>query len=205
MAVSPAKAVSNSMQYTRGFVGLCLVFVRTCYGIAAKYPSAAEAWKNAKKRHTTNKTAHIPTGAPVFFSVPGNKYGHVALYLGGGKFRTNWSAKGTVITANLNHPVFNTMKMLGWTEDLNGVTIKGLVAGNGSDSLKHGSSGKRVLNLQKGMNKAFPAYANFAGDGKYGDYTVKVVKEFQRRTGLVQDGVAGPQTIAELAKYGVHV
>ena len=118
------QAVAKSLTINSGYKGLCLVFVRTCYGINAKYPSAAEAWKNAKNKHVTQSLADAPVGAPVFFSVPGNKYGHVAIYLGGGNFRTNYSARGTVITAKLGDPVFRTMKMLGWTEDLNGVDIK---------------------------------------------------------------------------------
>ena len=209
MANTPAKAIAKSKTITKGYVGLCLMFVRVCFGIGAKWPSAASAWANAKKRHLTTSTKNIPVGAPVFFDIPTNKYGHVAVYLGAGKFRTNWSARGTVITATLDHAAFRTMKMLGWSEDLNGVTIPGLkpIASGGSSSgdLKLGSSGSRVLKLQKEMNRVFPSYANFAGDGKYGPYNVSVMKEFQRRTGLVEDGITGNITIRELAKHGVKL
>lgn len=69
--------------------------------------------------------------------------------------------------------------------------------------LSKGCSGSDVLALQKGMNKAFPSYAKFKVDGKFGDYTVKIVKEFQRRTGLKADGVIGENTRAKLAQFGV--
>lgn len=66
---------------------------------------------------------------------------------------------------------------------------------------------KRVKKLQAGLNKAFPAYANFAGngDGKFGPYTAQVVKEFQRRSGLKPDGVVGPTTIKALRKHGINL
>lgn len=204
MANTPTEAIAKAKSISRGYIGLCLMFVRICFGIDAKYPSAADAWANAKYKHRTTNIGGIPTGAPVFFSIPGNKYGHVAVYLGGGKFRTNYSARGTVVTASLSDNVFNTMKMLGWTEDINGVKIPGLTS-TGDKGLKPGDSGARVLKLQQEMNKAFPSYSKFDGDGKYGPYTVSVVTEFQHRTGLHEDGIAGPKTIAELAKHGVNI
>ena len=118
------QAVKKALGIKAGYKGLCLVFVRTCYGINAMYPSAAAAWKNASDKHATKDLADVPTGAPVFFSVPSNPYDHVAIYLGGGNFRTNYSARGTVITARLGDPVFRTMTMLGWAGDLNGVKLK---------------------------------------------------------------------------------
>lgn len=209
MANTPAQAIKKSKTITTGYAGLCLKFVRICYGIANKYLSASDAWAEAKLKHLTQSTKDIPVGAPVFFHIPSNKYGHVALYLGDGKFRTNWSARGTVITASLDHAVFRTMKMLGWSEDLNGVTIKGLTASKPtpapSTGLKPGDSGARVLKLQKEMNRVFPTYSKFEGDGKYGPYTESVVKEFQHRSGLFEDGIAGPKTIAELAKHGIKL
>lgn len=142
-----AQAIAWSKTQKSGFKGLCLVFVRSCYGIDVLFPSAAAAWAGAKKKHHTNSLANVPVGAPVFFHIPTNAYGHVALYLGGGLFRTNYSAKGTVITAGLDHAVFRGMTMLGWSEDLNGVTIDELteaaeVKPSGKPSKPSGSSGK---------------------------------------------------------------
>ncbi|MFC0708825.1 N-acetylmuramidase domain-containing protein [Azorhizophilus paspali] len=53
-----------------------------------------------------------------------------------------------------------------------------------------------VLLLQKQLN------AQGAGlylDGHYGEATTKAVQAFQRRAGLVSDGIAGPKTLAALA------
>lgn len=63
----------------------------------------------------------------------------------------------------------------------------------------------KVKRLQAGLNRVFPAYAKFAGngDGDYGKYTEDVVKEFQRRSGLKADGVVGKDTINKLAANGI--
>lgn len=64
-----------------------------------------------------------------------------------------------------------------------------------------------VKRLQAGMNRVFPAYSKFAGngDGDFGAYTKKVVQEFQRRSGLKDDGVVGADTKKKLAAAGVKV
>ena len=201
MANSPTTAIAKSKKIVKGFSGLCLQFVRTCYGIPAKYPSAASAWANAKKRHKTSSLSDVPVGAPVFFSAA-TPYGHVAIYLGGGKFRTNYSAKGTVITASLSDPVFAGMKMLGWTEDLNGVTIKFEKSGNTNGVL---DTPAKVGAWQKSMNKVFPSYSDFAVDNSYDDYSKKVTREFQRRVGLKQTGNVDFATAREMRKFGVNV
>ena len=66
-----------------------------------------------------------------------------------------------------------------------------------------GSSGSKVKNLQKALNRVFPSYSKLVVDGIYGALTAAVVREFQRRAGLVVDGIVGPLTIAALKKYGV--
>lgn len=202
MANSPAQAVKKANSISRGYKGLCLVFVRTCYGINAKYPSAASAWANAKIKHHTSSLSDVPIGAPVYFSSSYTVYGHVAVYLGNGKFRTNYSAKGTVITAKLGDPVFGGMKMLGWTEDINGVTIKFEKAGKTNGVL---DTPAKVGAWQKSMNKVFPSYSNFNVDNDYGPYSEKVTREFQKRTGLRVDGILGQITAREMRKFGVTV
>ena len=69
------------------------------------------------------------------------------------------------------------------------------------------NSAARVKKLQAGLNRVFPAYSKFAGngDGKFGPYTTKVVKEFQRRSGLKADGVVGPDTVKKLKANGINL
>lgn len=61
-------------------------------------------------------------------------------------------------------------------------------------TLKVGVSGDDVRRLQKFLKSNYPAYADhLAVDGQFGNQTANVVKEWQRRSGLVADGVVGAQ------------
>lgn len=80
-----------------------------------------------------------------------------------------------------------------------------------SGVLKIGSKGTAVLRLQQFLVKNFPAYRNSVGymprvmlavDGDYGKQTAAWVREFQRRTGLSQDGIVGTKTLAKMKQYG---
>lgn len=70
-------------------------------------------------------------------------------------------------------------------------------------NLKRGSKGRRVRRLQRGLNRAFPAYSSLVVDGIFGKATGSVVREFQRRSGLAADGIVGPRTRRHLAGYGI--
>ena len=67
---------------------------------------------------------------------------------------------------------------------------QGPTASAASKSLKKGSRGKRVRQLQRALG--IPA------DGIFGKGTKRAVKRYQRRHGLVVDGIAGSQTLAAL-------
>jgi hypothetical protein len=69
--------------------------------------------------------------------------------------------------------------------------------------LQQGSVGPAVTLLQQFLKRAFAAYAGgLVTDGDFGPRTTLAVQEFQRRTGLTPDGIVGPVTARELAKYG---
>lgn len=69
---------------------------------------------------------------------------------------------------------------------------------SGRPTLKEGSTGQAVTDLQAFLNRAYPAYSKLAVDGAFGPKTTAVVKEFQRRSGLAVDGIVGAQTWAKL-------
>ena len=71
--------------------------------------------------------------------------------------------------------------------------------------LRQGATGDRVRMLQRGLNETFPAYSKLATDSSFGPATERVVREFQRRSGLAVDGTVGPRTQAALAKRGVRL
>jgi hypothetical protein len=64
--------------------------------------------------------------------------------------------------------------------------------------LQLGSKGRKVLVLQKRLNRDFPVFSHLVEDGDFGEQTERVVIDFQRASGLVADGIAGPATLSKL-------
>lgn len=69
---------------------------------------------------------------------------------------------------------------------------------SGRPTVKQGSTGQAVKDLQARLNRDYSAYSRLTVDGDFGPSTNAVVREFQRRAGLVQDGIVGPKTWAKL-------
>ncbi len=65
--------------------------------------------------------------------------------------------------------------------------------------IRHGHRGQAVRQLQQQLNRAG---AELYVDGHFGDATEAAVRAYQRRVGLVADGIAGPKTLATLAGTG---
>lgn len=91
-------------------------------------------------------------------------------------------------------------------------TLKVAVASTGGHTLQVGSTGTMVKALQAGLRRVFPAYRYKIAlhnrrlirvDSQFGAETDAWVREFQRRVGIDDDGVVGPITVRELAKYGI--
>lgn len=65
------------------FSGMCERFVRTCFGFAARYPSARQAWEATTRR----RSGEAPAGVPVFWDITtgvNKDFDHVAISVGGG-------------------------------------------------------------------------------------------------------------------------
>lgn len=67
-------------------------------------------------------------------------------------------------------------------------------------TLRKGSNGSAVKELQELLLKHGYELPNYGADGDYGKETVDAVKKFQRANGLFVDGVTGVQTWAVLRK-----
>ncbi|WP_028628045.1 N-acetylmuramidase domain-containing protein [Metapseudomonas resinovorans] len=65
--------------------------------------------------------------------------------------------------------------------------------------IRHGHRGQNVRQLQQQLNRAG---AELYVDGHFGDATEAAVRAYQRRVGLVADGIAGPKTLATLSGAG---
>lgn len=106
-----------------GLGGLCLKYTRQAHNAPPKYGYARLAWQKAKKRHKTSSWKQIPAGVPIFMDKPGSKYGHVALYAGGGKMYTTRASTNRTHLDPVDLWISWGWRLLGWTEDLNGVVV----------------------------------------------------------------------------------
>lgn len=101
--------------------GWCLVFVRRCFNVGAKYGSAEQAYLRADFKHGTGGTP--PLGVPIWWTNGGD--GHVAISTGDGScYSTDIKRHGKVDKVAIS---FITRKWgqnyRGWSEDINGVRI----------------------------------------------------------------------------------
>ena len=86
-------------------------------------------------------------------------------------------------------------------------TVKKTASGGGSSVKVYGTkyinNDPVVGRIAAFLRKNYPSYTPAAALGNYfGPNLTKAVKEFQRRTGLEQDGNVGPITMAKLKSYG---
>lgn len=69
---------------------------------------------------------------------------------------------------------------------------------SGIDFIDFGDVSDKVKVVQQRLNRDYPLYSKLDPDGVFGAQTLYVVKEFQRRSGLVVDGIVGPATLVAL-------
>lgn len=215
MARTLAQALNYANSVSTGYGGLCLQFVRTCFGVGAKYPSAIAAWNGAQYKHQTSSTSGIPVGAPIFFA--GSKYGHVAVYAGNGNMRTTNSATNRIHTMTVASWVRAGYHLLGWTEDINGVRIYG-GGGNSEQSaggLKvdgvWGAETTKALQRVLGtpvdgvISEQYPhpqiTAITSVGWKKSNPQGSQMVYRLQQKIGVHADGLLGPNTIKALQRY----
>lgn len=67
-----------------------------------------------------------------------------------------------------------------------------------ADGLLLGSNGPAVEALQNRLNRDYPDFSRLDVDGRFGPATEAALRQFQRRVGLPDDGVANPRTLAAL-------
>ena len=107
MAVKTANAAiayakGQSSKPSKNWNNLCLQFVRTCFGVAAKHPNAKKAWEATTKKHKTTNASSIPAGVPVWFKTSTVNW-HVAISTGNGNcYSTDVGGRGKVGLITIN-------------------------------------------------------------------------------------------------------
>lgn len=106
--------------------GMCLQWSRTRADIAALFPDAATAWRNAFHRHKGDRDP--PRGAMVYWLGGSHGYGHIAVSVGGGRVRsTDAAGAGNVATVALSWPEDHWgLPYAGWADNVNDVRIPGV-------------------------------------------------------------------------------
>jgi hypothetical protein len=127
MVFTAETTARNAEKDATNGVGMCLQQCRIWAGINAKYPDASTAWRNANNRHLGDRSG-VPRGAAAYWTGGSKGYGHIAISLGNGQFRsTDANGAGRCATRTLawfdaNWP---SLKYAGWADNINEVTIPG--------------------------------------------------------------------------------
>jgi len=99
-----------------------------------------------------------------------------------------------------------TLRKGGWRDfiaKVEGVKVEKVKSETGtaklkSSLLKRGDKGHAVKDFQMKLIKAGEKLPKFGADGHFGDETYRAVTSFQKRHGLVVDGIVGPKTRAKM-------
>jgi|SRR5690242_725377 len=107
---------------TSGWSGMCLRFVRSCFGVDPLYPDAKTAWLQADRKHREPDVRKWPRGHAGFFEV--GEHWHVVLTLGTDEhacISNDTQGDDQVHRARLTQfaPAWGAVP-LGYTDDING-------------------------------------------------------------------------------------
>jgi len=151
--------------------------------------------------------APILAGTAVFVHPSGNsKRTHIGLYIGNGTVIEAASTQKGVITSQVTDK-----KWVEWGE-LKGIDYSGAPQPEpGPDpeptptpvthpTLRKGSKGEAVREMQTLLLKAGEVLPKYGVDGSFGNETLMALKNFQKKNGLAQDGICGPLTWGKLTE-----
>ena len=214
------QATSPSMDW----FGLCLVFTRSAFNVAAKHPDAATAWGKAKFKHSTADTP--PLGVPVWWTGGGSGFGHVVVSAGGGFcWSSDIKRRGKVDKV----PISSIsrawgLKYQGWTEDLNGVqvfspatpSLPAVALANVREAFERdftrpqgdGLHERDTLRVEQALLAEGLLVQQFASNGYAGTLSRSAYAKWQKRSGVGGpfDGIPGLASLTRLGqKHGFRV
>lgn len=192
--------------------GWCLMNCRLGYGIEkGTYPNAEADMEAQRRNGTLHPMSEIPhnCAVPVYLDTA-SKYEHVVV-----------DDKGLIWSDGKRLSSLDGFRIFGWGELCDGVRVveyvkdptptptpTGFLPAKGY--WKNGDNDARIAKLCRFYADNFYGYycktrraAHYLLDGPvFGPNCEKWTKSFQRRTGLVADGMVGPKTYAKLKQYG---
>jgi hypothetical protein len=217
-SVSLAKAKAESKLSKAYQAGLCLQHVNNWLNTPHLGGDAATSWAHAKHKHTDSNP---PAGAPVFWTGGSSGHGHIALSEGGGKIsttdypRTGHTGTGVSIHMPKDHW---GLHYAGWSEDLNGVSIPGLVTEPTVDPIftkklgskvAPGGHDPQVADLQRllvlagfGPISGTPPYTPFYG-GNTEEAVARYLAKYPAYASRAHDVAIGPKGYANLQKLAL--
>ena len=215
------RQVSNP---TRSWYRLCLMFVRMAFGLPGGTPNAGLAWDWAKHKHPTTDPLVIPAGVPVFWETPGVA-DHVALSLGNGKCLSNdFKRHGMIDVVSIDAITRGwNCRLLGWTEDLNGVrvwkaparpwvslgTLQRAARTDPKAPQNHRTAPREVRLVEVALKAEGLLPRRYALDGHFGSSTIDGYAGWQRRLGYrgdAADGIPGLMSLRSLGeRHGFDV
>jgi hypothetical protein len=135
--------------------GYCLQFVRECYAVPSRYPSAIAAWNASKTQHPGDRNP--PAAVPLYFATP-SQYDHVVFGVSPSEIITTFNADIRRYTGNAIAGIERDFQgtYLGWAEDINGMTVYA------SESIAGGDGFLMALTDQQ-QDDVYNWLANIAG------------------------------------------
>lgn len=153
-------------------------------GVKISSVGATTQYNTAKDWAERGTIDRLPEKLCCVFKYRDGKMQHTGLYLGGGKvIHCSEGVQISKLTKDWTH--YAVPKGL-YGEEAESVT------------LKKGSTGEAVRKLQQELNAA--DYDCGEADGIYGAKTAAAVRCLQADAGITVDGIAGPETLAALAR-----
>lgn len=141
--------------------------------------------------------------------------GHIGLYVGNGEVIELRGYAYGCQRNKLSDRAFTTWGLYPYVQYPDAIvaaakTAAGASVANGTVTLRKGSNGEAVKELQNLLLDHGYKLPQYGADGDYGAETVKAVKEFQKDHGLETDGICGAKTWAALkaapgVKYSVAI
>jgi len=170
--------------------------------------------KNCKKVEKIRKGVKIPIGAVIFTGNEQEQHNHVGILISS---TCVLEARGTQY--GVVHTALSNKKWTYWGM-LNGVSYEEPAVPVSTEKETTSTASTTKKNTKKGMDVSYPTLrrgakgdlvyqmqallqkdgSNLEVDGIFGIGTLSAVKSFQKRHGLVDDGIVGPKTWAELLK-----